>query len=107
MDNCMSKRSALRNQPSPTATRRSAGWQLAAWIAGAVLLASGVWLAWPRPTAAPEVRGAQRLTVDRDWVDLGPVKLGSWVEIKYLLTNSGGQPLRLTEAPFVEVVEGC
>src|SRR6185369_2772360 len=100
MDNCMSKRSSSRNQPSPTSRRRSAGWQLTALIAGAVLLAAVAWLAWPRPTAAPEVRGAPRLKLDRDRVDLGPVKLGTWVEVKYQLTNSGDQVLRLTQAPY-------
>jgi hypothetical protein len=107
MDNRMSKRSSSRNRPSPTSPQRSAGWPLAALIAGAVLLAAVVWLAWPRPSAAPELQGAPRLKVDRDRADLGPVKLGSWVEVKYLLTNSRDQPIRLTQTPYVEVVEGC
>jgi hypothetical protein len=107
MDNRMSKRITARRRPNPLLARRSAGWPLAAWVAGALLLAAVVWLSWPRSATAPKVQGAPRLMVDRHRVDLGPVKLGSWVEVKYRLTNSGDQPLRLTQAPYVEVMEGC
>jgi hypothetical protein len=103
----MSKRISARNRPNPPLRRRYAGWPLAVLVAGALLLPTIVWLAWPRSTTAPEVQGAPRLRVDRDRIDLGPVKLGTWVEVKYQVTNSGDQPLWLTQDPFVEVVEGC
>jgi hypothetical protein len=104
----MSKRRSIQRQPEQAWLRQRASPTSVVLIAaGLLLLAAVVWSAWPRPAAAPEVRGAPRLKVDRDRVDLGRVKLGSWVEVKYQLTNSGDQPLRLTQAPYVEVVEGC
>ena len=104
----MTKRRTMRPQPHPKWLPRQASLTLGILAAaGLLLLAAVVWSAWPRPAAAPEVRGSPRLKLDRDRVDLGPVKLGSWVEVKYRLTNSGDQPLRLTEEPYVEVVEGC
>jgi hypothetical protein len=97
----------MRPQPQRRGLARQASLTWGILAAGLLLLAAVVWWAWPRPAAAPEVRGSPRLKLDRDRVDLGPVKLGSWVEVKYQLTNSGDQPLRLTQAPYVEVVEGC
>jgi len=57
--------------------------------------------------AAIEVTGQPRLRVDRQLVDLGAVRLGQTVEASFTLTNVGDQPLRLTQAPYIEVVEGC
>jgi len=57
--------------------------------------------------AAVEVAGQPRLKVDRQAIDLGDVPLGQVVEVAFVLTNVGDQPLRLTESPYVEVVEGC
>ena len=56
---------------------------------------------------AIEVNGQPRLRVDREIVDLGDIQLGRTVEAVFVLTNVGDQPLRLTDAPYVEVVEGC
>ena len=60
-----------------------------------------------QPAAAIEVNGSPRLRVDRDKVDLGVVKLGKTVQVDFKLTNVGDQTLTFTEAPYVEVVEGC
>jgi hypothetical protein len=57
--------------------------------------------------AAIEVTGQSRLKVDREVVDLGEVALGRPVEAAFILTNVGDQPLRVTEPPYAEVVEGC
>ena len=78
MDPCMNKRSSARKRPSLTLPRRSAGWLLESLIAGALSLSAVARLAWPRPTPTPEMRAAPRMKVDRDRVDLGSVKLGSW-----------------------------
>jgi hypothetical protein len=59
------------------------------------------------PRTTPQAAGAPRLKVDRERVDLGSVRLGQTVAVSFELTNVGDQPLRFTEAPFVEVVEGC
>jgi hypothetical protein len=57
--------------------------------------------------AAVEVTGQSRLKVDREAIDFGDVRLGQTVEAEFVLTNVGDQPLQLTQAPYVEVVEGC
>ena len=77
--------------------------------AGVVLLGVIVWigLGGSARSTAIEVSGAPRLKADRQLVDLGNVKLGTSVEVSFALSNVGDQPLRLTEAPYVEVVEGC
>ena len=57
--------------------------------------------------STPEVSDAPRLKVDRESIDLGDIKLGNTTEVAFVLTNAGDQPLRLSEAPYIEVVEGC
>ena len=59
------------------------------------------------PRVTPEVAGAPRLKVDRESQNLGDIKLGTTVRTAVELTNVGDQPLRITEKPSVEVVEGC
>ncbi|HEX7974789.1 MAG TPA: DUF1573 domain-containing protein [Anaerolineales bacterium] len=56
---------------------------------------------------AIDVKGAPSLKADKENIDLGNVKLGKTVEVSFQISNTGDQPLRLTEAPYVEVVEGC
>jgi hypothetical protein len=98
-------RSTRRNSPRPPA-----------WLAGlmlgggALLLALTAWLAWPRsgaPANPIEVRGAPKLKVSAEVIDLGPVKFGRWVSAAFTLTNVGDQPLRFAGQPYIEVVEGC
>jgi hypothetical protein len=59
------------------------------------------------PKAAIEVSGQPRLKVDREVVDLGDIQLGTPVQVAFVLMNVGDQTLRVTEAPYAEVVEGC
>jgi hypothetical protein len=60
-----------------------------------------------QPMAAIEVNDAASLKVDKEQVDLGDVQLGQTVKVSFRLTNVGDQPLRFSEKPFIEVVEGC
>lgn len=55
----------------------------------------------------PEVTGGPSLKVDRQKVDLGDMKLGSTAQVSFEITNVGDQPLRFSEAPYIEVKEGC
>ena len=57
--------------------------------------------------ATPQVSGAPALQVDKEKVDFGNVTLGETVEVKFEVTNVGDQPLRFTQKPYVEVIEGC
>jgi Lon protease-like protein len=54
-----------------------------------------------------EVTGQPRLRVDRETVDLGDIQLGRTVDASFVLSNVGDEPLKIAEAPFIEVVEGC
>ncbi len=47
------------------------------------------------------------LFVDRQQVDLGDQKLGTSVEVSFKITNTGDEPLKFAEAPYIEVKEGC
>ncbi len=57
--------------------------------------------------AAVTVNGAPSLKADKEQVDLGNVQLGQTVKVSFLVTNVGDQPLRFSDKPYVEVVEGC
>ena len=84
------------------------------WIVlgGLLLIGAAIGLALgasrkPAVRATPEVAGAPRLKASPEKVDLGSLKLGQQVQVDVQLTNTGDQQLRITEAPWVEVVEGC
>ncbi len=85
-------------------------WPVVLLIGGALLLVLGVIFTLNKPAqpkATIEVSGSPSLKVDKEKVDLGDVKLGRTVDVKFTLTNVGDQTLRFTKAPYVEVVEGC
>jgi len=83
-------------------------WPVAAIVIGLLLLAGAAWtLLGQSPKAAVEVTGQPSLKVDQATIDLGDQKLGATVQAAFTLTNVGDQPLRFTEAPYIEVVEGC
>jgi hypothetical protein len=79
-------------------------------VGGGLLLALAAFLMW-RSQGAPAVPlavdGAPSLMVDKEKVDLGDVKLGQNVAVSFAVSNAGNQPLRFTDLPYVEVVEGC
>ncbi len=79
-------------------------------IGGLLLILLAVWVIknnQPAPKSTVEVAGSPSLKVDKENVDLGYIKLGKTVDVSFTLTNIGDQPLKLTEAPYVEVKEGC
>ena len=85
-------------------------WPMILLFAGGVLLVIGAVSLLNKPSqpkAAIEVSGAPSLKVDKQKVDLGNVKLGQTVEVKFQIMNVGDQTLRLSKAPYVEVLEGC
>jgi len=79
---------------------------------GLLLIISGVFFAkntlenQPDPSLI-EVSGQPSLKVDQDQINYGDVKLNTNLQFKLELTNVGDQPLRISEAPYVEVVDGC
>ncbi len=85
-------------------------WPVIILITVGSLMIIGALLAFRKPSepkVAVEVTGAPSLKVDRDKVDLGYVKLGQTVDVKFTLSNVGDQTLRFSKAPYIEVVEGC
>lgn len=90
--------------------QRAPIWLWAIIAAGVALIAFVVIDAASRnatPPPAPLVKGGPALQVDKENVDFGNVALGQTVEAKFEVTNVGDQPLRFTQKPYVEVVEGC
>jgi hypothetical protein len=47
------------------------------------------------------------LVVDKTQINLGDVKLGETVQAAFKISNAGDQPLRFTQVPIIQVVEGC
>lgn len=55
-----------------------------------------------------EVTGAPAIRVDQEVFDYGSVKLGAApIRTVVKVTNVGDQTLQFSEAPYVEVLEGC
>ena len=73
------------------------------WLAGLILLIGCA----AAPAFTPEVTGAPKLKVDKESVNLGDRKVGQLVSASFEITNVGDQPLRFTEAPYIEVAAGC
>jgi len=88
-------------------------WVLA--IGGLLLVAGAILLSRPGGTSgggtatlAPiQVQGQAAIRVDRQEINFGDVKLNVQKTFTITVTNVGDQPLRFTEAPYIEVVEGC
>jgi len=89
-------------------------WVLA--IGGLLLVAGAILLIRPgggssrggTATLAPiQVQGQAAIRVDRQEINFGDVKLNVQKTFTITVTNVGDQPLRFTEAPYIEVVEGC
>jgi hypothetical protein len=51
--------------------------------------------------------GTPQVAVDRESINLGDVPVGQTVSAAFTITNTGSEPLRLTEPPYIEVKEGC
>lgn len=97
------KYSRSRRKQNPT-------WLPILAVAGGILLLALATFALRNdatPKAQVEVKGSPSLKANKEKVDLGNVKLGQTVEVSFQLTNVGDQTLRFTEAPYIEVMEGC
>jgi hypothetical protein len=109
MSSKKSKQAARKAKP--TSQGGLPWWAVAAMIAGLVLIGlvviSGPADNAPATKATIEVKGAPALKADKEKVDFGDVQLGRTVQVSFSVANVGDQPLHFTEAPWVEVVEGC
>ncbi len=107
----MSTRSSKGKRPAPRSARKPAPWSVLLVMGGLVLLGVAAYFVFGNgatsPAAAVEVKGSPRLKVDQDKIDMGDIKLGQTVETRFKLTNVGDQPLRFSEKPYIEIIEGC
>ncbi len=90
--------------------RKKQSWPVLLLFAGGFLLVIGVIFAFRKPSEpkpAIEISGTPSLKVDQQKVDLGNVKLGQTVDVKFKLMNVGDQTLCFDKAPYIEVVVGC
>jgi len=93
-----------------SAQRRISPLLILAGIAALALAAFAVLSAGGQPqtqSVAIETRGAPKLKVDFESIDLGNLPLGTTTRATFRVSNAGDQPLRLAKAPWVEVLEGC
>lgn len=93
----------------PKASSRRNTLPLVLTLAGVLVLAAAVWMIFGsgQPKAAVEVKGAPHLKVEKDAIDHGDVKLGTPIRDEIRVTNTGDQTVRFSEAPYIEVLEGC
>ncbi len=78
-------------------------------LLGIVSLSVGLFLilSAKKVSQATRVTGQPYIEVDSTMLDYGQVKLGSVVNATIRVTNTGDQPLRFSEKPYVELIEGC
>ncbi|HWQ83697.1 MAG TPA: hypothetical protein VN363_03975 [Anaerolineales bacterium] len=90
--------------------RRPFRWQPLLLAVGGLALVVAAFFALqnkPDPGAEIEVSGAPSLKVDQELIDLGDIKVDQPAQATFTLSNTGDQPLKLAQEPYIEVVEGC
>lgn len=100
----MTKRRTRSREASPDRPRRRR-WAITAAIAGGLAILAGAGALLSRP--APPGGGPPRLAVDRLEIDLGRQPFERLVKASFLVTNAGGNTLRLEGSPPVEIAQGC
>lgn len=96
-------------QTTPSRSRWPKGLLLGAFGL-AVLVGVAAWFFFQQgnsPSFVAEYRGGPRLSVDRDVIDFGRLPFEKFVTARFLLRNTGDQPLRISGDPRVDAVEGC
>ena len=81
-------------------------------LAGGILLVAAAYFAirssnQPQTDFVPQVTGAPAISVQPEQIDMGEVALGTPVRADFVVQNLGDEPLEFSEAPYIELVEGC
>jgi len=108
-----------RTTALPGKRRRRPGgspWPAMLVLGGIALLAVALYAAYQAGGSAPgakgpgvsvEVSGRPAVKSDQQLIDLGYARLNKPVQASFQIQNVGDQPLRITAAPYIEVLEGC
>lgn len=97
-------------QINPQQEGKAKSWTPLALILGAgllLILGAAAVFQLSKPGSALEQKGPPSLTVDVEEINLGDIPIGQTVQASFKITNTGDQPLKFTEAPYIEVKEGC
>ncbi|MCC7367859.1 MAG: hypothetical protein IT306_05525 [Chloroflexi bacterium] len=104
----MSKRTRKAHQRSVARPLLLAGGLLVLTVIVAALVwTEPGWLQSGTARVATDASAPGRLVASEATVDLGRVPFDKMVEGKFSLANTGGQPVRLTGNPKVQMLEGC
>lgn len=110
----MSKYNSKKSYRSKAKRNRRSGTNLPLYVAlsGIALVAAALFTLWKSSqknlaTIPVEVQGQPSLKVDHEQLDFGDVKLGQTVTAAFTLSNVGDQTLRITQDPYIQVLEGC
>jgi hypothetical protein len=96
--------SSKRGKPQPKSNKLP----LILVISGAiVLLIAAFFAVQKKDPYMPEVTGGPGIQVDKEMVDLGDMILGNTAQVSFTIKNVGDKTLRFSEAPYIEVKEGC
>lgn len=98
-----------RHKVNKAVKKQKSRWPLAAALAGLLLITGAILLAGKDQDQGytTELKGEPAIEVDQQEFDYGDVKLGSMVTTSVKVTNTGGEPLRFTGRPYVELIDGC
>jgi hypothetical protein len=102
--------SQQKNNKKQKHRKKKQPWPMILLFGTGLLLVVGAVFAFAKPSlskSATDGTGSASLTVDKEKVDLGDVKLGQTVQVSFQLTNAGDKTLKFTKAPYIEVLEGC
>jgi hypothetical protein len=102
--------SQQKNNKKQKHGKKKQPWPMILLFGTGLLLVIGAVFAFAKPSlskSATDGTGSASLTVDKEKVDLGDVKLGQTVQVTFQITNTGDKTLRFTKAPYVEVLQGC
>ena len=76
------------------------------WVVVGIAVVTGGIFFFSKPS--PDYSGGTpAISVDRQDIDMGYIKLGEYRTIKIKVTNTGDGVLRFKEQPYLEVVKGC
>ena len=100
----MSKRS-YKNQKRKQKEKQSKRLVIGLVSGGILLIAAALFLAFGG--SSNDDGGTPVISVEQELIDYGDVKLSTEISFEIEVTNEGDGTLRFSEAPYIEVRDGC